>query len=851
MVHPNVPQSPIPQMQVIQQPLHGQTYLPHMFGTQQPVLMPGNITMSPSIQVITAATGKACVPNQITTQMLTAAGKQVIQGRPNYLPSGTNQTLVIGQLGMLPSQSSLVNAHNNKQVADHKVRPYVMNASSLQSKSPNILPQQSHPGGVGGAGGALNSSQFKQLSSQATIVSTPQLITSQAPGTMIASQSQLINGLQAISTTLPHGLTWATQHGLQSHVIAAQNPIFIHSSQQQDMYIQQQQQPTPIQPQPQQGIQPISIQHQQQAQMMKTKQMELAPNIQLKQGMSMVGGNKFTTILPNLVPPIRPASSVATQTNTLANLRPQLKQRAKGHLNRVAPAPTTMASAITGTVQYHKADAANQTKIFIAPQQQPIPIQSKMATTHVIGQQQLGVYTDVMGIRMATANVMPMPISSPNPSGMMEAMDTSETIGHETNHMNQQMINVSSSSAAISISTTSVKEVGQQTSSSPNFNANGSSINTNDSTQMLQQLLQPSNPTVTLPEVHEVAVGTDNGGNKEKQQPQKAIVKPHVLTHVIEGYVIQEAGEPFPVVSRSNINNEITSPKQNVTAHMINESTINTNTGIVSTVSCPSPSVQSSKVRASPQPLEQHTEPTESWPAERVSPLELAMAKCEECGKLDYVARFKRSKRFCSSSCSKRYAHKMAAAGSSSSYAQGDDGLDYSSSLKHSFSSHHKMRKYKSHSDGGKYGKKKKHGPKMKKSMRKLERSRLVYNDDEWVRTQNPIESAKEEETNSSNSGAESSLSPITPTNPKDMMELESAPRKSPKKWSVQEVFEFIKSLPGCADYAEDFRMQEIDGHALLLLKEDHLMTAMNMKLGPALKICAKITSLKEEMQRQ
>jgi len=31
------------------------------------------------------------------------------------------------------------------------------------------------------------------------------------------------------------------------------------------------------------------------------------------------------------------------------------------------------------------------------------------------------------------------------------------------------------------------------------------------------------------------------------KQPQKAIVKPHVLTHVIEGFVIQEGSEPFPV----------------------------------------------------------------------------------------------------------------------------------------------------------------------------------------------------------------------------------------------------------------------------------------------------------------
>lgn len=56
---------------------------------------------------------------------------------------------------------------------------------------------------------------------------------------------------------------------------------------------------------------------------------------------------------------------------------------------------------------------------------------------------------------------------------------------------------------------------------------------------------------------------------------------------------------------------------------------------------------------------------------------------------------------------------------------------------------------------------------------------------------------------------------------------------------------EYIKKLPGCDDYVEDFLIQEIDGQALLLLKADHLMSAMSMKLGPALKICAKIDTLR------
>ena len=50
----------------------------------------------------------------------------------------------------------------------------------------------------------------------------------------------------------------------------------------------------------------------------------------------------------------------------------------------------------------------------------------------------------------------------------------------------------------------------------------------------------------------------------------------------------------------------------------------------------------------------------------------------------------------------------------------------------------------------------------------------------------------------------------------------------------------------GCLEIAEEFRSQEIDGQALLLLKEDHLMGTMNIKLGPALKIFAQISMLRD-----
>ena len=60
------------------------------------------------------------------------------------------------------------------------------------------------------------------------------------------------------------------------------------------------------------------------------------------------------------------------------------------------------------------------------------------------------------------------------------------------------------------------------------------------------------------------------------------------------------------------------------------------------------------------------------------------------------------------------------------------------------------------------------------------------------------------------------------------------------------QVCDFVKGLSGCSDYVEDFLLQEIDGQALMLLKADHLMSAMSIKLGPALKICSAIDAMRE-----
>ncbi|XP_026148520.1 lethal(3)malignant brain tumor-like protein 4 isoform X2 [Mastacembelus armatus] len=55
--------------------------------------------------------------------------------------------------------------------------------------------------------------------------------------------------------------------------------------------------------------------------------------------------------------------------------------------------------------------------------------------------------------------------------------------------------------------------------------------------------------------------------------------------------------------------------------------------------------------------------------------------------------------------------------------------------------------------------------------------------------------------------------------------------------WTVQQVSDFIQSLPGCEEQAKQFRDEQIDGRAFLLLTQQDIVRIMSIKLGPALKI--------------
>ncbi|KAM6137040.1 polyhomeotic-like protein 1 isoform 8-T8 [Pterocles gutturalis] len=281
-------------------------------------------------------------------------------------------------------------------------------------------------------------------------------------------------------------------------------------------------------------------------------------------------------------------------------------------------------------------------------------------------------------------------------------------------------------------------------------------------------------------------------------KPPQAIVKPQILTHIIEGFVIQEGAEPFPV-GCSQLLKESEKPLQGE-----------------------APSGQSENLSSnSPGGDSASTELDKK----------ANLLKCEYCGKYAPATQFRGSKRFCSMTCAKRY----------------------NVSCSHQFRLQRKKMKEFQEAN---YARVRRRGP--RRSSSEIARTKI-----QGKRHRGQEDSSR----GSDNSSYDEALSPTSPGplsvrsshGERDLANSSMAPptpdlhginpvflSSKPSRWSVEEVYEFIASLQGCQEIAEEFRSQEIDGQALLLLKEEHLMSAMNIKLGPALKICAKINVLKE-----
>ncbi|NXF81609.1 PHC2 protein, partial [Sclerurus mexicanus] len=313
----------------------------------------------------------------------------------------------------------------------------------------------------------------------------------------------------------------------------------------------------------------------------------------------------------------------------------------------------------------------------------------------------------------------------------------------------------------------------------------------------------------------------------------QAIVKPQILTHVIEGFVIQEGAEPFPVGRSSLLVGAL--HKQYAQELLPDKLPPQDNTTTTDS-DMEEPYLQESKEEGNPPKL-----------------------KCELCGRVDFAYKFKRSKRFCSMACAKRY-------NVGCTKRVGLFHPDRTKLQKPGGPPHGRRRSCKQWAlgpgfvpvlgvTGVLWGRCCPRGPGCVPAASVS--LQLNHSQEDSSRC-------------SDNSSYEEPLSPISASSStsrrrqgeRDLelrdMELPDVHGRDlpglghrflpsePSKWNVEDVYEFIRSLPGCQEIAEEFRAQEIDGQALLLLKEDHLMSTMNIKLGPALKIYARINMLKD-----
>lgn len=84
------------------------------------------------------------------------------------------------------------------------------------------------------------------------------------------------------------------------------------------------------------------------------------------------------------------------------------------------------------------------------------------------------------------------------------------------------------------------------------------------------------------------------------------------------------------------------------------------------------------------------------------------------------------------------------------------------------------------------------------------------------------------------------SSSQVSPVKTENTLQLDS----NPLYWSVDKVVKFIKKTD-CVSLAKIFKEQEIDGQALLLLTLPTVQECMELKLGPAIKLCHHIERVK------
>ncbi|XP_028289785.1 polyhomeotic-like protein 3 isoform X1 [Gouania willdenowi] len=302
-----------------------------------------------------------------------------------------------------------------------------------------------------------------------------------------------------------------------------------------------------------------------------------------------------------------------------------------------------------------------------------------------------------------------------------------------------------------------------------------------------------------------------------------------VLTHLVEGFVIQEGLTPFPV-NRSSllVPDQVTKPQE---VNGTNER------------AAPPPPVSRKRTYTDEEEVEEEVAGNPGDLA-TTAPLDRPALHCQFCGKRGYAHNFMRSKRFCSTSCARGFNVRL----TKRLRALSAGSRPERPPLSRATSVPGKPLLLRLPRDLWSAGRREKDGKEKSVAVEEEEEEEEEEDaddggeeEDEEEEEEPPVTVTTRNEQRAAPRVRRASAPAVTVTTPTSTF------RPTPNQWSVEDVSAFIHTLPGCADVAEAFRLQEIDGQALLLLTEDHLMTSMNIKLGPALKICAHINTLKNQ----
>uniref|UniRef100_A0A1A9X1G6 SAM domain-containing protein n=1 Tax=Glossina brevipalpis TaxID=37001 RepID=A0A1A9X1G6_9MUSC len=829
----------------LMQPSTGFLY-PHM-------LVPGNLIQSglgqQPIQVITAGKPfQGSAPQMITTTQNT---KQMAIGGNTGFPSGTTyaipssqspQTLLFSPVNVIsqsPQQQqqnilqAMTAAAQQQQQQQQQQKGAIESQKSMQPKVMQKLTtattnsvQSAAAGGVGQQQQQPTTQQCVQVNTQTGMPAGTTQIISPLQGTTGAPQPLQINAAPWVQSVpfWPNGLQQLTQ-----------NPIIIRGTQPdgtQGVFIQQ---PTG---QALQAQQPNPM-----ASMMNAAAGGGSTSLTSTSSGSSMG----TTITTTTVPTSIASSSMSHQNTASASLPSTPNKVSVEQVKAVSSAPSTpttvalttslsapstpsscnesnqkeTSSKVVGTEanKISSSDATLTTNTFVSsvatgtvttansnslpeiPQQIVTPIDTTPASETSIEHQ---LITKTQQIQPSTTSpitvtansleISTSPAKSVKSTSESDSMISTAIVVSTTPEDTTLSASVGTTTATSSAPTIATSSAASTTSTTTFVN---NSISTTTSTTTTNTTSLKSISTSSVPSKSTTGA---NAVKAEKDLP-KAMIKPNVLTHVIDGFIIQEANEPFPVTRQRYTDRETNDepPKKKLA---LDDGNINNNNNNSLSVDL----------------------------------LSSDMVACEQCGKPEHKAKLKK-KRFCSPTCA-RLAKNSANDQSSGQVVQQqsvDNGVNNSSIT--AMVTNDNI-----------------NGSNIDLSTNSLTAGGNIGVNVEKMQTESTGNNASPLIASSFTNSNLSATLPITMTTPVSEVGtvpqittapiVESTPQMA--NWSVADVCEFIKNLPGCSDYVDDFEQQEIDGQALLLLKENHLVNAMGMKLGPALKIVAKVESMKE-----